>query len=91
MRGIATIPYTNAIEVLLHTDLQTARRAFSLAFGLLEPGQGGVLLRTSADDLAWFARQLAGLPFDFRIRTPARLRVELARCATRMRALANAG
>ena len=89
-RGIAAIPHAHAIEVLLHTDLQTARRAFSLAFGLLEPAQGGVLLRTSADDLAWFARQLAGLPFDFRIHTPARLRVELARCATRMRALANA-
>jgi predicted DNA-binding transcriptional regulator YafY len=90
VHGIATIPYAHAIEVFLHTDLPTARRAFSLAFGLLEPAQDGVLLRTSADDLAWFARQLAGLPFDFRIRTPARLRIELTRCATRMHALAKA-
>jgi predicted DNA-binding transcriptional regulator YafY len=87
VRGIAAIPYANAIEVLLHTDLQTARRAFSLAFGLLEPVQGGVLLRTSADDLAWFARQLAGLPFDFEIHTPAGLRTELGIHAARLHAL----
>ncbi len=88
LRGIATIPHGRSIEVLLRTDLQTARRAFSLAFGLLEPGDGGVLLRTSADDLAWFARQLAALPFDFEIRTPARLRAALAHRATHLHALA---
>ncbi|MFC5526390.1 helix-turn-helix transcriptional regulator [Rhodanobacter ginsengisoli] len=91
LRGIATIPHGRPIEVLLRTDLQTARRAFSLAFGLLEPGDGGVLLRTSADDLAWFARQLAALPFDFEIRTPARLRVALALRAKHLHALAAAG
>lgn len=87
VRGIAAIPHANAIEVLLHTDLQGARRAFSLAFGLLEPVDGGVLLRTGADDLAWFARQLAGLPFDFEIRTPAHLRTELRICAARLHAM----
>jgi predicted DNA-binding transcriptional regulator YafY len=50
----------------------------------------GVLLRSSADDLAWFARQLASMPFDFQIRTPAELRTELALCATRLHALATA-
>ncbi|HWX67621.1 MAG TPA: YafY family protein [Rhodanobacter sp.] len=88
VHSIATMPHAHAIEVFLHTDLQAARRAFSLAFGLLEPVQGGVLLRTSADDLAWFARQLAGLPFDFGIRIPAELRVELAHCAAHLHALA---
>jgi predicted DNA-binding transcriptional regulator YafY len=87
-RSIATIPHVHAIEVLLHADLPTARKAFSLAFGLLEPVSGGVLLRTGADDLAWFARQLAGLSFGFEIHTPAELRTELARCATRLRELA---
>ena len=89
-RSIATIPHAHAIEVLLHADLPTARKAFSLAFGLLEPVPGGVLLRTGADDLAWFARQLAGLPFGFEIHAPAALRTELARCATRLRGLARA-
>jgi predicted DNA-binding transcriptional regulator YafY len=86
--SIATLPRANPIEVLLHTDLKTARNALSLTFGLLELTQGGVLLRSSADSLAWFARQLAGLPFAFEIRTPARLRIELRLCAERLRALA---
>lgn len=87
LRGIATIPYAHAIVVLLHTDLQSARRAFSLGFGLLEPVGGSVLLRTSADDLAWFARQLAGLPFDFEIHAPVHLRTELRICAARLHAM----
>jgi len=88
VQGIAGMPRGRSIEVLLHTDLPTARRAFSLDFGLLEPVDAGVLLRSSADDLAWFARQLAGVPFDFEIRTPVELRTELARCAMRLQALA---
>jgi hypothetical protein len=52
---------------------------------------GGVLLRTGADDLGWFARQLAALPFGFEIHAPAVLRTELARCATRLLGLARAG
>jgi predicted DNA-binding transcriptional regulator YafY len=88
LQSIGAIAYAHPIEVMLHTDLQTARRVFSLAFGVLEPIEGGVLLRTSADDLDWFARQLVGLAFDFEIRTPAKLRVELARCAARLQRLA---
>jgi predicted DNA-binding transcriptional regulator YafY len=87
-QSIAGMPRGRDIEVLLHTDLATARRAFSLGFGLLEPLDAGVLLRSSADDLAWFARQLAGVSFDFEIRTPVELRTELARCAARLHALA---
>jgi predicted DNA-binding transcriptional regulator YafY len=88
VQSIAGMPRGRDIEVLLHTDLATARRAFSLGFGLLEPLDAGVLLRSSADDLAWFARQLAGVSFDFEIRTPVELRTELARCAARLHALA---
>lgn len=88
VQGIAAMPRGRRIEVLLHADLTTARRALSLGFGLLEPVDDGVLLRSSADDLAWFARQLAGLPFDFEIRTPAALRAELALCAARLQILA---
>lgn len=91
MRSIANLPRANAIEVLLRTDLRTAREAFSLAFGLLEPVEDGVLLRSSADDLDWFARQLAGLRFDFEIRQPTALRTALANRAKRLHALAAAG
>ncbi|MBN8894662.1 MAG: YafY family transcriptional regulator [Rhodanobacter sp.] len=88
VQGIAGMPRGRDIEVLLHADLPTARHAFSLGFGLLEPLDRGVLLRSSADDLAWFARQLAAVPFDFEIRTPSALRAELARCAVRLQKLA---
>jgi predicted DNA-binding transcriptional regulator YafY len=86
-QSIAAMPRANRIEVVLHTDLGTARKAFPLAFGLLEPAGADVLLQGSADDLAWFARQLTGLPFDFEIKTPDALRVELARHATHLLAL----
>ncbi|MEP6897688.1 MAG: YafY family protein, partial [Rhodanobacter sp.] len=89
MRNIASMPRNRPIEVLLHTDLKRASSAFSLSFGLLEPTDDGVLLRASADDLGWFARKLAGLPFDFEIRTPVELRTELTQLAKRLQALAN--
>ncbi|MEO5558179.1 MAG: YafY family protein [Dokdonella sp.] len=88
MRSIASVPRANSIEVLLHTDLKSARNAFSLAFGMIEPTDGGVLLRTSADSLSWFARQLAALPFDFEIRKPDALRDELRRRADKLHTLA---
>jgi predicted DNA-binding transcriptional regulator YafY len=90
-RSIARMPREHAIEILLRTDLRTAGAAFGLAFGLLEPVDDGVLLRSSADDLAWFARQLAALPFDFEIRTPDALRAELQRHACRLQEFAGAG
>jgi predicted DNA-binding transcriptional regulator YafY len=89
-RSIATLPRAHRIEVLLHTDMAKAREAFSPAIGLLEPAEGGVLLRVRTDDLAWFARQLARVSFDFEIRTPQRLRKELAAHAARLQKLAMA-
>lgn len=87
-RSIATLPRAIAVEVMLHTDLGTARSEFSPAIGLFEPVAGGVLLRSRTDDLAWFARQLARLSFGFDIRTPKRLRDELAARAAQLQALA---
>src|SRR5690348_2925037 len=87
-RTIATLPRAHRVEVLLHTDLAKAREAFSPAMGLLEAADDGVLLRVRTDDLAWFARQLARVPFDFDIRTPQRLRKELLAHAVRLRKLA---
>ena len=93
MRSIATLPHGRAIEVLLHADLDTATRAFSPAIGVFEPVVDGVLLRSSASDsdMGWFARQLASLGFDFEILVPDILRTELAKLATRLRALAMRG
>lgn len=83
--SVASLPRAFSIEVLLHADLASARRETFGALGLLEPVAGGVLLRAEADELAWFARELARLPFSFEVRRPAALRAELARCARRLR------
>ncbi|MDI5935699.1 WYL domain-containing protein [Halomonas kalidii] len=47
-------------------------------------------LHTRTDSLAWFARQLARLPFDFEVIQPAALRDELRRQAARLQRLAEA-
>jgi predicted DNA-binding transcriptional regulator YafY len=72
----------------LHTDLAKAREAFSPAIGLFEAADDGVLLHARTDDLAWFARQLARVPFDFEIRTPQRLRTELLAHVARLQKMA---
>lgn len=87
-RSIAMLPRAHRVEVLLHTDLAQARDAFSPAIGVFEETDDGVLLRVHTDDLAWFARQLARLPFEFEILTPQRLRKELLAHATRLRKVA---
>src|SRR6185437_9722441 len=50
--------------------------------GVPEPCDGGVLLRGSADDLEWYARELMRLPFRFEARAPAELRRTLAKLAS---------
>ena len=82
--AIATLPRQHAIEVHLATDLHTAQQELFSAFGLLEPApDGGVLLHAQADDLDWFARELARLPFGFSVVAPATLRDALARVGAR--------
>ena len=47
-----------------------------------------VLLRAQVDDLDWFARELARLPFVFNIRRPGALRDAVAALGQRLLALA---
>ena len=82
--SLATLPRAHAIDVLLRTDLATARREVFDAIGLLELVDGGVRLLAQADDLDWFARELARLPFAFEVRTPQPLRDALHALGTRL-------
>ncbi len=90
-RSLASLPRRHAIAVTLATDLDTARRELPFALGLLEPGAGGVLLRSQADDLGWFARELARLPFAFAVVGPPALAAELAAHARALLALSARG
>ena len=80
-RALATLPRGIATEVFLHTDLDTARRELFNTLGLPEACAGGVLLKGSADELDWYARELMRLPFKFDVREPAALRTMLGRLA----------
>jgi predicted DNA-binding transcriptional regulator YafY len=86
--SVAMLPRAHAIEVLLKTDMQTARRELFSAFGVLEPLADGILLRSQADDLGWFAQELARLPFEFEIRSPDALGDALRTLARRLQRIA---
>jgi predicted DNA-binding transcriptional regulator YafY len=88
--SVATIPRKHAVEVVLHTDLAVARRELFPTLGILEPAADGVLLRGQCDDLKWFARELARLPFPFSVKSPRALRTALASCARELLAMAKA-
>lgn len=86
--SIANLPRAFPVEVRLHTDLHTATLELGRTVGMLVPQPDGVRLSTSTDNLAWFARQLARLPFDFEIIHPAELRTAIREQAQRMLRLA---
>jgi predicted DNA-binding transcriptional regulator YafY len=71
--SVATLPRAFTVEVLLSTDLKTAQRELFPAAGILEWTGDGVRLRAEVDDLHWFARELARLPFAFQVYQPAAL------------------
>ncbi|WP_242108426.1 helix-turn-helix transcriptional regulator [Luteimonas aquatica] len=86
--SLASLPRSHAVEVRLSADLATVKDALFEAIGLFEPDGDGVLLFAQVDDLDWFARELARLPFDFEIRGPAALRRALRAQAGRLRRIA---
>jgi predicted DNA-binding transcriptional regulator YafY len=87
--SMATLPRTHAIEVRLHAGLDRVRREISETLGILEANGDTLRLLAQTDDLEWFARQLARLPFDFTVIRPAALREAVKRGGRRMQRLAN--
>jgi predicted DNA-binding transcriptional regulator YafY len=87
--SITQIPRAHAVEVLLETDLASAQKCLVPYVGVLECVDDGVLLRAQADHLDWIARELARLPFDFRVRSPAPLRAEIAKMSKRLQRIAD--
>ncbi|MDQ1811897.1 YafY family protein [Massilia sp. CCM 9210] len=89
-RSMATMPRAHPVEVLLRTDLKTASAHFFDALGVFEQIDEGVLLRCSTDHPDWFAGHLAGMPFEFEVRTPDVLRDSVARLGERLLRMAGA-
>jgi predicted DNA-binding transcriptional regulator YafY len=86
--SLATLPRAHAVDIVLETDLATAQRHLFPSVAVLEWTDDAVLLRAQVDDLDWFARELAHLPFRFRIRRPAALRGAVAALGRRLVKLA---
>jgi len=82
--SLSMLPRAIPVEVLLHTDLATALKHVHGSIGVLAPQAEGVLLRSQEDDLDWYARQLARLPFAFAVRKPRTLRTAVRKCAERL-------
>ncbi|MDO8250057.1 MAG: YafY family protein [Rhodoferax sp.] len=82
--GLASLPRAHAISVRLKTDMETARAELFESIGMFHPAGEEVMLYSQADDLPWYARQLARLSFDFEVIEPAELRQAIRDCAIRL-------
>ncbi len=85
--GLASLPRAHTVTVRLMTDLSSARAALFDLIGLFQPVGDEVLLTSQVDDLDWYARQLAHLPFDFAVVEPLALRRAVCDLAARLRRL----
>jgi predicted DNA-binding transcriptional regulator YafY len=90
VQAIATLPRAFAIEVLLKTDLASARAQLFPEAGVFEETADGVVIHNQSDELDWFARQLAAMPFEFEIRSPPQLREAVGECVRRLQRCAAA-
>jgi predicted DNA-binding transcriptional regulator YafY len=90
MQAIAIMPRKFAFELLLKTDIATARNEVFDVLGILEADKNGVILRGSVEDLDWLARQLSIFSFDFVVREPDELRAELRKHSQKLVNLAKA-
>ena len=82
--GLAMGAYAWQAVVLLHADLPQAAAEIRPTVGVLEPAEGGTVLRLGGDSLDWIARYVAGLPFAFEVREPPELRDALRALAARL-------
>jgi predicted DNA-binding transcriptional regulator YafY len=84
VQAVATLPRAITIEVLLKTDAASVRAHLFAEAGVLEETAEGVVIHAQSDELDWFARQLAGMPFDFEIRRPPELHAAVRTCVQRL-------
>ncbi|MEU5947175.1 YafY family protein [Micromonospora sp. NPDC047465] len=83
-RSLAGVPYAHHVEVLLETDLATARRRVPPSVAELTESADGVLLRARAENLDGMAQLLAGLGWPFTVSSPDALRTAVAEHARRL-------
>ncbi len=75
--SIAAVQRTHAIVVHFSGEFATVRRAIPSSIGKLTDLSGSIRLDAQADDLAWFAQELARLDLEFKIIKPKALKTAL--------------
>jgi predicted DNA-binding transcriptional regulator YafY len=88
VRALGRVPYEHEVEVLLGTDLASARVRLPETVGRLVEEPGGVALHGRAQDLTGMAQLLAGLGWPFTVRAPEELRDAVSAYVQRLAAYA---
>ncbi len=76
-RAFATIPALYTAEVILKTDLTTARREAFPAVVTFSPHPEGVLMCCTTDGFGWLARMISKFSFDWVVQSPPELKTAL--------------
>lgn len=87
IQSLNSMPQNHKVSVLLHTDPETAAKAFGFhpnAQDLFEPHPKGLLLNTRVDGYECFAYWLAQLNFPFTILETAELKAALRKHAQKL-------
>jgi predicted DNA-binding transcriptional regulator YafY len=84
LAGLAAVPYTHAVSVVLATDSATARRRIPRSVAALTEVPAGVRMTLRAERLAGVAEMLASLGCRFAVEEPAELRDEVRALAHRL-------
>jgi predicted DNA-binding transcriptional regulator YafY len=84
LAGLASVPYTHDVSVVLHTSPARARRRIPSSVGTLTEVADGVRLTARVEHLDGAAQMLAGLGWPFTIERPAELRAEVRTLAARL-------
>jgi predicted DNA-binding transcriptional regulator YafY len=85
-RMLARVPWAHEVEVVLHTDLESAAARFPPTLAELSETAGGTLMLLRAESLDWAAGLLAGAGCSFTVRRPEELRVALRALSDRLTA-----
>ncbi|MCK6580554.1 MAG: YafY family transcriptional regulator [Anaerolineae bacterium] len=88
LHSFANIPAMWTVDVLLHTDLDTARKRIPRQMAILSQAEGGVMMRCYANSLEWLARYLTNLWIDFTVIQPKQMRTALRKVARALNATA---
>ena len=84
-RALGRVPWTHAVEVVLHQPLDRARERFPPTLAELEPAGEHTLVRMRTESLDWVAALLAATGTTFEIRCPDKLRTSVHALADRLR------